>query len=56
MLTLILILTALAGASVVVNLLLPMLDDSRRRRRTVRARVARLITRGAFGNERRDVR
>jgi len=53
-LTLLLILTALAGASVVVNLVLPLFDGVRRRRRSVRARMARLITRGTFGTERHD--
>ncbi|WP_166139366.1 hypothetical protein [Nocardioides ochotonae] len=48
MLTLLVIVTALAGASLIVNLLLPLLDDVRRRRRSVRARMARLITRGTW--------
>ncbi|NPC96812.1 hypothetical protein [Nocardioides sp. zg-DK7169] len=56
MITLLVILTALAGASAILNLVLPILAAERRRRRSVRSRMAQLITRGAIARERSDAR
>lgn len=54
MLTLIVIIAVLAGTSAIVNVALPMLDGVRRRRRSVRARVARMITRAGRVRDRQE--
>lgn len=55
MLTLIAIMIVVASAAAAVQVVVPTLADRRRPRRSVRARIARLITRGGADHEQHSV-